>query len=674
MPDFVRRGCGMAVPFQDVAAMAQAVLSYRNDEGLRRRHGRVGADLVRSEYTVRTLGPKIFERLREAIGARPYVSVVVPNFNYGRFLEERLRSIRDQTFKDFELVLLDDASSDNSLDILNRWSAQMPSARLFANSENSGSPFAQWLKGMAAARADLIWLAEADDSCAPQLLERLLPAFDDRNVFLGHVKSLTVNESGQPIGDHEKDYLDRIDPGRWAQAYTDSDHREINAALGIANTIPNASAVVFRRFDPEQDFVERISQMRMCGDWYFYERALRGGQIAYSSSAANFHRRHEATLTTATQGSPRYFDELIAIRSAISSEYRLAPATRERADRFLEDDFRRFKVDEPERSRVRIAIARASNAAKHIPSLLVVTSDLSPGGGQMFAVRLANAWMQHGGRAFLLNTARIPDHEKVVAKLDPRIGVWRADRPHFSLDGLIRDWDIDVIHSSLWWADKLVHLNRDQIPSHVPWVVTMHGCYETHLRDPHIDPSFPWRLKQMIEQVDQWIYTADKNLEAFGQFGHPARLAKIDNGYAAEAPVSLSRASLGLRSDSFVLCLASRAIASKGWRTAVEAVSRLNAAGHNVELMLIGDGPEADLLKRSGLPAGVVHFGQVDNLQDYIAVADAGLLPSTFVGESMPLVLLEFMAQGKPVVATDVGEIRDMLEGGTARPASCCLS
>ena len=173
MPDFVKRGSGIAVPFQNVDAMAQAVLRYKSDKRLRTAHGKTGARLVRSEFTIRTAGPLILDRLRRAIGARPYVSVIVPNYNYGRFLPERIRSIRDQTFQDFEIILLDDASTDNSLEILHRWADRLPSAKLFVNSENSGSPFAQWLKGMALARAELIWLAEADDACSHSLLERL---------------------------------------------------------------------------------------------------------------------------------------------------------------------------------------------------------------------------------------------------------------------------------------------------------------------------------------------------------------------------------------------------------------------------------------------------------------------------------------------------------------------
>ncbi|MDP3898892.1 MAG: glycosyltransferase family 4 protein, partial [Mesorhizobium sp.] len=122
----------------------------------------------------------------------------------------------------------------------------------------------------------------------------------------------------------------------------------------------------------------------------------------------------------------------------------------------------------------------------------------------------------------------------------------------------------------------------------------------------------------------------------------------------------LTRAELGLRENAKVICLASRAIEQKGWREAVEMTRRMNAAGHATDLMLIGEGPEADAL--GGRAPPFVHlYGQVANLQDYIAAADIGILPTRFVGESMPLVLIEMMAKGTPVVATDVGAIPVMI-------------
>ncbi len=56
--------------------------------------------------------------------SRPRVSVIVPNYMHAPYLEERLRSIANQSFQDFEVLLLDDASTDRSVEILQAWEAK----------------------------------------------------------------------------------------------------------------------------------------------------------------------------------------------------------------------------------------------------------------------------------------------------------------------------------------------------------------------------------------------------------------------------------------------------------------------------------------------------------------------------------------------------------------------
>ncbi len=660
IPEFTAKGCGISVPFGDVVAMASAVTTYIDDPDLKDSHGAEGLKQVRDGFTVTTAGPRILEILRDAMATPPHISVVVPNYNYDRYLDQRLSTIYSQTFQDFEVILLDDASPDNSVAVLTDWAKKYPATRLIVNERNSNSPFAQWLKGMAAARSDLIWIAEADDFCEPQLLEALVPAMDDRNVFLAHVKSVPVDAEGKVLGNYEQLYLNRIAENRWSRSYSATDHREVDAGLAIGNVIPNASAVVFRRFKPEDDFVKQVTTMRMCGDWYFYLRALRGGNVAFESQPLNYHRRHSNTVTHQTEGSLRYFDELAEIRRYISNTFCVSDDTRRKADTFSVQDLDRFRVTD-ERTRQHIRELSKLVCNKVMPTILVVISDLSPGGGQMFAIRLVNAWTHAGGRAILLNVGMFPDHKKVVGRIDQRVSIYDARTPDFSLGRLIADCDIDVVHSSLWWSDRFVHEHRHELSEKVAWCITTHGCYETLIDKPHTDASFPRRFPEMLERVDEWIYIADKNLGVFDRYGYPERLSKINNGFEPEEPVELSKKSLGVREDSLVLLLVSRAIAEKGWFEAVEATKRLNHAGVAVDLMLLGEGPAAEALRNEETSPFVHLYGHVENVQDYIKVADIGVLPSYFTGESMPLVIIEMMAQGKPVVASNVGDIASML-------------
>lgn len=100
----------------------------------------------------------------------PLVSIIIPNFNHSRFLRERLESVFNQTFEDFEVILLDDASTDSSVEILEEYAKDPRVSHLVVNKENSGSPFRQWQRGIELSQGKYIWIAESDDSCDPDFL------------------------------------------------------------------------------------------------------------------------------------------------------------------------------------------------------------------------------------------------------------------------------------------------------------------------------------------------------------------------------------------------------------------------------------------------------------------------------------------------------------------------
>jgi glycosyltransferase involved in cell wall biosynthesis len=126
----------------------------------------------------------------------PKASVIVPNYNHARFLRQRIDCTLAQTFKDFELILLDDDSKDESLAILRGYACE-PSVRLESNTVNSGGPFNQWNKGVRLAKGEYIWIAESDDYADTRLLERLVRVLDE-NAAIGYAcrRSWNVTEHG----------------------------------------------------------------------------------------------------------------------------------------------------------------------------------------------------------------------------------------------------------------------------------------------------------------------------------------------------------------------------------------------------------------------------------------------------------------------------------------------
>lgn len=101
------------------------------------------------------------------------VSVIIPNYNYARFLQQRIESVLAQTYTDYEIILLDDASTDDSVSILNHYKTNSRVAHLEINSVNTGSPFAQWQKGISLSRGKYIWIAESDDAADASFWRKL---------------------------------------------------------------------------------------------------------------------------------------------------------------------------------------------------------------------------------------------------------------------------------------------------------------------------------------------------------------------------------------------------------------------------------------------------------------------------------------------------------------------
>ena len=129
----------------------------------------------------------------------PLVSIVVPNFNHAPYLRERLETIFAQTYKNFEVILLDDASTDDSTKILSEFqNLHADNTRLIVNEKNSGGVFKQWQRGISVARGELIWIAESDDFSAENFLSELVPAFADEAVALAFCRTDFIQD-GQKI-------------------------------------------------------------------------------------------------------------------------------------------------------------------------------------------------------------------------------------------------------------------------------------------------------------------------------------------------------------------------------------------------------------------------------------------------------------------------------------------
>ena len=298
IPSFVGSECGAVVPNGDVAAAAGAIADLAANEVLRRKLGATAREKVRSLHSSGEAACEIATVLEGMV--KPLVTIVVPNYNHVRYLPERLESITAQGIKDVEILLLDDASKDNSVALLEAFARVEPKARVVVNTANSGSTFKQWRKALSLAKGKYIWIAESDDSAEPGLLSALVERLEnDPGLALAYAQSRMIDENGRDLG-LPFDWVKDLVPERWRSDYLSSGVEEIRRCLAVKNTIPNASAVVFRNFKGIEALVD--DSVRLCADWLFWVRLCARGSVAFCATPLNRWRLNTSNARTRPPG------------------------------------------------------------------------------------------------------------------------------------------------------------------------------------------------------------------------------------------------------------------------------------------------------------------------------------------------------------------------------------
>ncbi len=250
------------------------------------------------------ISPRYVDRLlRLAAPGLQRISAVVLNYQYARYLPERLSSIFEQTYPVQEILLLDDASRDNSLEVATAAAAQAGrEIKILVNQENSGSVFAQWRRAALAAKGAYVWLCEADDAAHPALLARLVEAMERADApLLAFADSRAVDAQGhETMPSYQSYYFQSGVRGLAASGNWPAGDFAAKF-LNIRNLIPNVSAVLWRReaLLKALEDVPDLEGWKLAGDWRLYLAVLAGqeGSVAYAAEPLNTHRRHGGGVT-----------------------------------------------------------------------------------------------------------------------------------------------------------------------------------------------------------------------------------------------------------------------------------------------------------------------------------------------------------------------------------------
>ena len=349
IPELLRNGdTGIVVPYADTVAMSKALekLLAKPETPSTKNTRRL---LVQQQFAFSSYVEKV---LTIALPELPTISVAVPNYNYARYLPERLGSIFRQTHPVHEVVIQDDASKDNSLKVIEEVAADWKrDYKLVANTANSGSVFEQWFRAAEVSTGDWIWIAEADDSADPAFLAQLMATIgDDSNVVMGFSDSRTINADGSPQWESYKSYYATLGRDSLTSTQVFEGKEFVSRYLSIKNLILNVSAVVWRRkalLALLGSYKADLRNFRMAGDWFLYLQCLSmpGTKIAYDSSPLNIHRRHDQSVTHVLDVE-KHVAEIRKCHSLVREKARGLPsATKKLQDAYILDVERQLQAN-----------------------------------------------------------------------------------------------------------------------------------------------------------------------------------------------------------------------------------------------------------------------------------------------------------------------------------------
>ena len=245
------------------------------------------------------------------------VSVIITSYNYEQYIKEAIESVLAQTFQDFEIIIIDDASSDSSLKIIEQYVDKDNRIKVIKNSVNKG--LAKSLKiACQAARGEYIAILESDDSWTKSYLERKLAIFKEHE-NTGFIYN-TVKLSGYYSRKTEEKFNKIIN---WSneQEYP----KDMFYDFGYQNRILTLSSMMFRRYLLEKiDFNTPVDKLT---DWYLYIQLAKFSKGYFLPKKITVWRLHKDSYIHIKKDKPFKFANLSAYMKFLKKDifnYKLA--------------------------------------------------------------------------------------------------------------------------------------------------------------------------------------------------------------------------------------------------------------------------------------------------------------------------------------------------------------
>ena len=141
---------------------------------------------------------EVVERAGETVGMKitPSASIIIDNYNYGRYVTNAIESALAQTLPDVEVIVVDDGSTDNSREVIRPYGDR--TVTIFKENGGQGSALNV---GFARSSGDVVLFLDADDMLVADALEQIMPCFSDPEIVKVHWPLLKVDVHGRSLGE-----------------------------------------------------------------------------------------------------------------------------------------------------------------------------------------------------------------------------------------------------------------------------------------------------------------------------------------------------------------------------------------------------------------------------------------------------------------------------------------
>lgn len=226
--------------------------------------------------------------------SKPTVSVIMPTYNREELLPRAIDSVLSQTYKDFEFIIIDDGSTDNTLQLLKKYADKDNRIRVFRNDKNRGIAFSRE-RGLEVARGKYIAIMDSDDISLPNRLEKqtaYLDAHPDIAVVIGQTKNVSTGNI-------------------W---WRPTDPEEIIFGMHFDNTIGNPQTMIRRAFLVQNNIHYKMNYMAAEDYDFFKQIIFAGGKVKRTNDIVTGIRYHK-------ENPYMYYVSQWANRARVSKEF-----------------------------------------------------------------------------------------------------------------------------------------------------------------------------------------------------------------------------------------------------------------------------------------------------------------------------------------------------------------